>query len=45
MLWQKLKALIGIQPAVDPKFHDALYGQPRRYYDPRRFQLMARFQF
>lgn len=22
MLWQTLKALIGIQPAVDPKFHD-----------------------
>jgi hypothetical protein len=30
---------------IDPKFHDALYGQPRSYYDPRRFQLMARFQF
>jgi hypothetical protein len=30
---------------IDPKFHDALYGMPRRYYDPRRFQLAARFLF
>lgn len=30
---------------IDPKFHDALYSQPRRYYDPRRFQLAARFLF
>jgi hypothetical protein len=30
---------------IDPYFHSSTYGQPRLYYDPRRFQLAARFQF
>jgi hypothetical protein len=30
---------------IQPQFHSAGYGDPRTYYDPRRFQLAARFQF
>jgi hypothetical protein len=30
---------------VEPRFHNSEFGNPRRYYDPRRFQLAARFQF
>jgi hypothetical protein len=30
---------------IDPYFNSSTYGQPRNYYDPRRFQLAARFQF
>jgi hypothetical protein len=30
---------------IDPRFHSSTYGQPRLYYDPRRFQLAARFLF
>jgi hypothetical protein len=30
---------------IDPRFHSSTYGQPRTYFDPRRFQLAARFQF
>ena len=30
---------------IDPNFHSSTYGQPRTYYDPRRFQLAARLQF
>jgi hypothetical protein len=30
---------------IEPRFHNSQYGQPRNYYDPRRFQLAARFQF
>jgi hypothetical protein len=31
--------------SIDPKFHNATYGQPRLYYDPRRLQVAARLQF
>ncbi len=30
---------------IQPAFHNSAYGQPRTYYDPRRFQLAARLQF
>ena len=30
---------------IQPAFHNSEYGQPRNYFDPRRFQLAARFQF
>ena len=30
---------------IEPKFHEATFGQPRKFYDPRRFQLAARLQF
>jgi len=30
---------------IQPAIHNSQYGQPRNYYDPRRFQLAARFQF
>jgi len=30
---------------IDPNFHSSTYGEPRTYYDPRRFQLAARLQF
>ena len=30
---------------IQPAFHSAGYGQPRSYYDPRRFQVAARIQF
>jgi hypothetical protein len=30
---------------IQPAFHNSQYGQPRTYYDPRRFQLAARLQF
>jgi hypothetical protein len=30
---------------IDPRFHSSTFGQPRLYYDPRRFQLAARFLF
>jgi len=29
----------------DPGFHSSLFGQPRSWYDPRRVQIAARFQF
>jgi hypothetical protein len=28
-----------------PSVHSALFGVPRSYYDPRRFQVAVRFQF
>ena len=28
-----------------PSVHDSTFNQPRDYYDPRRFQLAARFRF
>jgi hypothetical protein len=30
---------------IQPAFHNSQYGQPRNYFDPRRLQLAARFQF
>ena len=30
---------------IQPQFHQADYGQPRSYYEPRRFQLSAKVQF
>jgi hypothetical protein len=30
---------------IQPAFHNSEFGKPRSYYDPRRFQLAARFQF
>jgi hypothetical protein len=30
---------------IQPAFHNSEYGQPRTYYNPRRFQLAARLQF
>ena len=30
---------------IEPRRSFSNYGEPRRYYDPRRFQLAARFQF
>jgi hypothetical protein len=30
---------------IQPGFHSAGYGDPRSFYDPRRFQIAARFQF
>ena len=30
---------------IEPKFHDSDFSTPRNFYDPRRFQLAARFQF
>jgi hypothetical protein len=30
---------------IQPAFHNSEYGNPRTYYDPRRFQLAARLQF
>ncbi|HEX8151483.1 MAG TPA: carboxypeptidase regulatory-like domain-containing protein, partial [Thermoanaerobaculia bacterium] len=30
---------------VQPAFHSAGFGQPRTFYEPRRFQLTAKFQF
>ncbi len=29
----------------NPYFHSATFGQPRRYFDPRRFQLLLRVRF
>jgi hypothetical protein len=29
----------------DPRAHSSVYGQPRSYYSPRRFQVAARLQF
>ncbi len=31
--------------SIEPRFHNSLYGQPRLYFDPRRLQIAARFQF
>jgi hypothetical protein len=28
-----------------PSLHNSLFGQPRAYFAPRRFQLAARLQF
>ena len=28
-----------------PSVHDSTFNQPRDYFDPRRFQLAARFRF
>ena len=30
---------------IQPQVHSAGFGQPRSYYDPRRFQIAARIQF
>jgi hypothetical protein len=30
---------------IEPKAHDSAFGRPRKYYDPRRFQVAARLQF
>ena len=30
---------------VEPRVNDAGYGEPRSFYDPRRFQVTAAFQF
>ena len=30
---------------IQPAFHDAAYGQPRNYWDPRGFQVAFRLQF
>jgi hypothetical protein len=30
---------------VEPRVNDAGYGEPRSFFDPRRFQLTAAFQF
>jgi len=30
---------------IDPYFSNLTYGQPRKYWSPRRFQLAARFRF
>jgi len=30
---------------IQPQVHNSAFGTPRRYYDPRRFQLAARLQF
>ncbi|HEX4566612.1 MAG TPA: carboxypeptidase regulatory-like domain-containing protein [Vicinamibacterales bacterium] len=31
--------------SIDYNFNDALYGQPLRYYDPRRLEMTVRFRF
>jgi hypothetical protein len=31
--------------SIEPRIHSAGYGEPRSFYDPRRFQIAARFQF
>jgi hypothetical protein len=31
--------------SIQPAFHNSAFGQPRLYFDPRRFQIAARFQF
>jgi len=31
--------------SIDPNFNDALYGQPLRFYDPRRLEMTVRLQF
>ena len=31
--------------SIEPRFHNSLYDQPRLYFDPRRLQIAARFQF
>jgi hypothetical protein len=30
---------------IQPAFHNSSFGQPRLFYDPRRLQIAARFQF
>ncbi|MEZ5319301.1 MAG: hypothetical protein R2752_18005, partial [Vicinamibacterales bacterium] len=30
---------------INPNFHSSTYGEPRNYFDPRRFQLAVRIQF
>jgi hypothetical protein len=30
---------------IESRFHQATYGTPRNYFDPRRVQITARFQF
>jgi hypothetical protein len=30
---------------IEPQVHNSAFGTPRKYYDPRRFQLAARLQF
>ncbi|MDX1747511.1 MAG: hypothetical protein R3324_16375, partial [Halobacteriales archaeon] len=30
---------------IQPKVHEANFGEPRSFYDPRRIQLAVRFQF
>jgi hypothetical protein len=31
--------------SFEPRASNSIFGQPRLYYDPRRFQVMARLQF
>jgi hypothetical protein len=31
--------------SIEPRIHSAGYGEPRSFYDPRRFQVALRFQF
>lgn len=30
---------------IEPRAHNAIYGQPRNYWDPRRFQVALRLMF
>jgi hypothetical protein len=30
---------------IEPQVHNSAFGTPRKYYDPRRFQVAARLQF
>ena len=30
---------------IEPRIHSAGFGDPRSFYDPRRFQIAARFRF
>ncbi len=30
---------------IDPSFHSATFGKARTFFDPRRAQIAARFQF
>ena len=30
---------------IDPAFHNTTFGRPRLFFDPRRAQIAARFQF
>ena len=30
---------------IQPQFHSAGFGDPRSFYDPRRFQIAARLRF
>jgi hypothetical protein len=30
---------------IEPSVHNSNFGNPRHFYDPRRLQVAARFQF